>query len=344
MKKVMVLVCVLAGMSACKTEVKTSDVNSDSNAIKVKTAVVLESIVSGDLRYSGTVEASSVIPLTFQINGTVEKVLVDAGDKVSKNQLLAIVDQTDAKNMCEMNQAKYEQAKDAYDRLKTVHEKGSLAEIKWVEMQSNLDQAQSSLALAKNNLEKCFLRASTDGFVGKRNVEPGMSALTLTDAAIELVEIDEVLIKISVPENEISKVAKEQKVSVVVSALDNQQFNGKVKTISPIADAISRTYSVKVVVANPNHALKPGMVCDVSLQTTANQKKITIPYQAVTQDANKHAFVYVIDEILKNVHKRKVVTGSYFGTKVEIREGLQCGQLIVVEGKEKLSDNASVEF
>jgi len=312
--------------------------------ITVATVMVKKEKVVTALRYSGTVEAYQSIPLNFQTTGTVEKVLVDAGDIVHKGQLLATLDETDSKSMYEITLSQYQQAKDAYERLKTVHGQGSLPEIKWVEMESKLDQAQSSLNLAKNNLDKCNMYAPVNGMVGRRNIEPGMSSISIVSAPIELVDIKQVYVKISVPENEVVRIVKGMKTSFTVSALNDREFSGVVANISPVADRISRTYEAKILVQNPELALKPGMVCDVKMETAMEKEQVLIPYQSVSKDSENHAYVFLVDAASKRVRKQVIKTGQYQDTGLEVISGLEPGQIIVNGGKEKLSDNSLIAW
>jgi RND family efflux transporter MFP subunit len=297
---------------------------------------------SGDLHYSGSIEAFQTIPLTFQSSGTVLKVLVNAGDAVHKGQLLATIDKADAQSMYQVANAKYKQAKDAYNRLKEVHDNGSLPEIKWVEMESNLQQAQSSVAMAKNNLSKSSLYAPDNGIIGRRNIEPGMSSLGGLTAPLELVKIETVYVKIAVPENEIGKIKKGQKATFKVSALENKIFYGTVTNVGVVADQISRTYEVKITVKNPNLLLKPGMVCDVNLGIAANKEILAVPYQAVDKDKNNNSYVYVVDPAQKIAKKRIIQVGNYLNNSLEVIGGLNIGEKVVCEGKQKLSDNSKV--
>jgi RND family efflux transporter MFP subunit len=341
MKNVMIPIAAFALLAACNT--KTEQLKTPGEkATPVSAVEVKKEKVVADLRYSGIIEAFQTIPLTFESTGTVEKVLADAGDEVKKGQLLATVDATDANNMYQITLAKYQQAKDAYDRLKEVYEKGSLSEIKWVEMETNLEQAKSSLEISKNNLAKCNLYSPVNGLVGKRNIEPGMYSLSIGSSPFELVDIKQVYVKISVPENEISKITKGMKASFSVSALDRESFEGIISNISPVADKISRTYEAKVKVDNSGQSLKPGMVCDVKLEQTTEKELVLIPYHSVSIDENENAYVFVIDQNTKRVKKHEVKTGQYYGTDLEIVSGLAQRQLIVNEGKEKLSDNSLI--
>ena len=317
---------------------------SSTKPITVTTVMVKKEKVVTALRYSGTVEAYQSIPLNFQTTGTVEKVLVDAGDVVHMGQLLATLDETDSKSMYEITLSQYQQAKDAYERLKTVHGQGSLPEIKWVEMESKLDQAQSSLNLAKNNLDKCNMYAPVNGMVGRRNTEPGMSSLSITSAPLELVDIKQVYVKISVPENEVARIVKGMKTSFTVSALNDKEFSGVVANISPVADRISRTYEAKILVQNPQLALKPGMVCDVKMETAMEKEQVLVPYQSVSKDSENHVYVFLIDTAVKRARKQVIKTGQYQDAGLEVISGLEPGQIIVNGGKEKLSDNSLIAW
>ena len=337
MKKVAYYVLGILVLAGCK-EAKTASTADP----KVETADVQQVSTSGALQYSGTIEPTQTVPLTFQTQGTVLKVLVNAGDQVKAGQLLAVVDKSDAQSMYEMTLAKYQQAKDGYERLKQVHDKSSLPEVKWVEMESNLQQAQSSLALAKNNLKKCNLYAPESGVIGKRNIEPGMNSLGNVNAPIELVKINTVYVKVAVPENEINLIKKGQKASFSVSALDNETFEGVVTNVGVVADAISRTYEVKITVNNSKMELKPGMVCDVKLNVQEKRTVVGVPLQAVDKDNDNHTYVYVVNVANKTVSKRLVAVGNYQADFVEIVSGLSLGEKVVTGGLHKLSDNSKV--
>ena len=342
MNKTVCLAIIVALASGCSTD-QPQEKSPAERGISVTVSKVKSEHVTVNLRYSGTVEPSQTIPLNFQSTGTVETVLVDAGDAVKKGQILATLDNTDMKNLYEITRSKYQQAKDAYDRLKTVHDQGSLTEVKWVEMETSMEQAKSSLEIARNNLEKCSLRAPVDGIIGMRNIEPGMSSLGIT-APLDLVQINLIYVKISVPENEVARIIKGMKAGFTVSALNDKEFRGAVTNISPVADRISRTYEAKILVPNQELALKPGMVCDVKMETTREKELILIPYQCVSKDTEDKPFVYIVAPNENRVRKQVIKTGQYYDSGLEVVSGLSVGQTIVNEGKEKLNDNSLIAF
>jgi membrane fusion protein, multidrug efflux system len=342
MKKLLAIPVCIAILTGC-SHTPSGEIRKDE-AFRVRTAKVVSVKDDFSLGYSGTVEASQVIPLSFRILGTVQQIYVEVGDLVRKGQLLATLDPADLQNIYDAALAKYKQAEDAYERLKQVHDQGSLPEIKWVEMQTNLEQARSTMEVSKSNLDKCQLVSPVDAIVGRRNIEPGQSSVSLTSAPIELVKIETVFVKISVPENEINKFSNGLKASIKVSALGGQAFEGTVTNISPVAELMSRTYTVKITVNNPGHLLKPGMVCDVSLAFGTDATILVVPYQAVSKDNAGNTYVFLVSSDNKTVRKQLIIVGQYHNDGVQVLQGLTEGQTIVSEGIEKLSDNSSISL
>lgn len=341
MKTNLILLALLIGMAACES--KKEAPKKETTFVKVKAKAVTLAPGQSELRYSGTIEAFQTIPLTFQSTGTVEQVLVQEGDVVRKGQLLAVVNKADNQSIYNSSLAMYQQAKDGYDRLKQVYDKGSLTEVKWVEMETNMKQAEAQLQIAKNNLDKCNLYAPASGVVGKRNIEPGQSSLSGL-SPIELVKIEKVLVKIAVPENEIGKIKKGMKAGFLISALGNKSYEGVISHVGVVADRFSRTYEVKILVDNTSLEMKPGMVCDVNLAMEEGNQQLLVPYQAVTVDKAGKSYVWRIHPDNKTVERAEVTLGPIEQNGIVVLSGLVTNDRVVVEGKEKLSDDSLISL
>jgi RND family efflux transporter MFP subunit len=129
-----------------------------------------------------------------------------------------------------------------------------------------------------------------------------------------------------------------------VGALGGKEFNGEVTNISPVADRLSRTYEAKIQVNNRSGELKPGMVCDVRIDIADNQKRLLVPYLCVTRDNENQQYVYLIDKKANTAQKRIVTTGNYYDKFLEITSGLNEGDLVVKNGKDKLTNNCLISF
>jgi RND family efflux transporter MFP subunit len=343
MKKNVYLMALLIVLAACQHNKEKISFNERNNGVKVTTKLVELVKDNNELHYSGTIEPSQSVALMFKGMGTVESVLVEEGDFVKKGQPLATVNKTTSQNLYNASKASYDQAEDAYDRLKRVYDKGSLTEIKWVEMETKLKQAESQMLITRSSLDDCTLRAPDNGMIGHRDVEPGQSSLGIS-APFLLVKIDKIMVKVSVPENEISKISKGMKASFSLSALGDKTFSGIVSKVGIVADRISRTYDVKILADNPGNKIKPGMVCDVILNLSDETVSLVVPYKAVSKDSDGKAFVFVVSPDGTRVIKQNITVGNYSESGIEVLSGLTPGQVVISEGCEKLSNNSLISL
>ena len=117
-----------------------------------------------------------------------------------------------------------------------------------------------------------------------------------------------------------------------------------ITNVGVVADRFSRTYDVKIAVKNSDLEMKPGMVCDVTLNTPTENELVIIPYSSVSKDTEGNTFVYLVSPDKKTVKKQIIEIGNYQSSGVEVLNGLTLNQTIVVEGKEKLSDNSVISL
>lgn len=342
MKRVIITVIALSTLIGCKQEIEDEKVEVTTYPVLVKTTKIEFQNDKEELKYSGTIEAGTTIPLTFQNGGTIAAVYIHEGDYVKKGQLLAKVDKRNMQNAVNSAQAQYDRALDAKNRLESVYIAGSLAEIKWVEIESKVKQAESNLNICKKNLDNCEMRTPTNGYIGKRNIEVGASAIKLT-SAIDIVKIDKVFANISVPENEIKFFEKGQEAKVQVHAVNNHSFIGKVKHINVVADPISRTYNVKIELNNKDTQIKPGMVCNVETQKL-NTTKILVPITSISKSSGGKAFVYIVDKQTNKAIKREVVIGGILNNQIIVRSGLNPGDILITSGIQKMENGELVKF
>ena len=137
------------GQIHVKNNIYPSEVFIEIGASKSQLTVLVEDVSAGSgNRYSGTVEEETGTQLSFAVPGTVSRVLVDEGDRVSKGQLIATLDPAQLRNAYALAKTGLDQATDAYNRMKELHSKGSLPEIKWVDAQSALERARSTEQMA----------------------------------------------------------------------------------------------------------------------------------------------------------------------------------------------------
>lgn len=312
---------------------------NEERVILVKTITVSPSNNIIGNSYVGIVQEELSTSLSFQSIGNIENIYVGEGQRVSKGQLLATLNKANLKSTYDIALSTLNRAKDGYDRLKLLHDNGSLPEIKWVEIQSTLQQAMSSEQIAKKSLQNAELRAPYSGIISKKNAEVGANVV-MGMSVFTLVKTDNVNIKISIPENEVSKVKIGDEVSINVSALGNKVFNAKITEKGVAGDILSHTYEARIKINNPKNELLPGMVCNVSILKEGETANIVLPNNAVQVNNNGSRFVWLANKGI--AEQRDVVIGGLSGDGVIISSGLTQGDNVIIEGNNKVSQGMKI--
>lgn len=308
-------------------------------AVRVKTVTVAGYGVTDRSSYSGTVEEGSGTSVSFATAGTIRTLGVSEGDHVRKGQLIGTLDDGSLRNAYDIAKATLEQARDAYNRMKILHESNSLPDIKWVDVQSKLSQAQSAAEIAKIALEDAKLYSPVSGVVAEKmasvgqNVAPGIPV-------VRIVDINSVKVAISIPENEVSGFADGMKAAITTQANPGAVYTGRLVEKGINANPLSRSYMVKFHVDNPGGKLLPGMICDVTMDKTSTAHGMILPVSAVLLAADNSNFVW-LDSAGVAV-KRVVTVSEMLPEGVVIDSGLSGGEKVIVAGMGKVSKGMKV--
>ena len=315
------------------------DENQAIRAVPVKVVKVSESSYMNSRNYVGTVEAVSSSSLSFEVMGNVNKVFVTEGENVQKGKLLATLDKATLQNSYNASLASLKEAQDAYNRMKSLYDNGSLPEMKWVEVQSKLQQAVSMEQISRKSLKDAGLRAPFSGVISSKSIEPGMNVMPGIEV-MQLADISTVNIKIAVPEKEISRVNKGQQAEVMVGALGDKLFTGVVSEKGIAANPLAHTYEVKIKLNNTSHELMPGMVCKVGVHSHETEAGIVLPNHTVQLQPDGKKFVWVVKG--NAASQRMVNTGDLTAEGVIITAGLQPGDEVIVSGNQKVSEGTKI--
>ncbi len=307
--------------------------------VKMRVITVTAETVTGKNAYSGTVEEECGTALSFSTAGTVRTIHFGLGERVAAGQLMATLDPASMQSSYNAARATFLQAEDAYRRMKELHDKGSLPEIKWMEVQSRLEQARSMEQIAAKSLNDCKLYAPFAGVIAEKSIEKGQNIMPGVPVA-RLVATSGMKVKISVPETEIASVAIGQEAAVTVSALNGKTVMAKVVEKGIVANSISRSYDVKVQVTETLAGLMPGMVAEVSLQPSAPDVDCVIPARIVQLDERNNLFVWMVED--GKAHKRIILCGEYAPDGVTVKSGLEKGDSIIAEGWQKVCEGTEV--
>ncbi|AMP99508.1 multidrug transporter [Pedobacter cryoconitis] len=305
---------------------------------------------SDQIIYSGTLQADKMIDLSFQVSGTINSFPVKAGDYVKKGQLVATVDETTYRNQYNAQLAQVKLAKENYTRILSVFQKGSIAEIKMLEAKSNLDQAASAARATYQNIAHTRLYAPQSGYASDKKTEAGATASPGVPV-LQLLDTRSVNVLVAVPENEINRYQPGDPAAVTIDASANTPIEGRITEVGVLALNNSANYTVKVKLANPGQALKPGMLCKVvfstpkskSLSAKAAEQQLVVPAQAVQVDEHGRNYVYTVNPQHK-AQRKEVQTGALYNNGLAITGGLSGDEQLITSGYQKLADQSPVKI
>lgn len=312
-----------------------------SKEVTVETLTLTETHLLAAREYVGVVEESNNVLLSFPVPVRVTKVYVSEGQFVKKGQLLAETDTVTLHNMHETSLATLRQAQDGYDRLSQLYQSNSIPEVQFVDIQTKLTQAKAAERIAANALKESKLFAPQDGVIGKKMMEVGLNVLP-DQPVLSLMNTHALMVKVSIPENEIFDTRIGQQARIEIGALHGAQASGRIIEKGVKAQAISHSYDIKIALSAAPQGLLPGMVCKAYVENLPDQSVLVVPNKAVfPMDMGKGYFVWTLDTD-NIVHKRTVRVGDFAPNGITILEGLQVGDQVIVSGYQKVSDNLKV--
>jgi RND family efflux transporter MFP subunit len=374
--KILLLLAIVVFGSACSNKKE----NRQKAPTQVKTEVVTAGGQMTNESYVGIVEENEATAVSFTGMGVVKRMLVREGQAVGRGQLLALMDDTQARNLLTGAEAQMAQAEDALQRYGMLHDAGSLPEVQWVEIQSKVAQARSQLAVAKKNLADCRLVAPVSGIIGRQQVKAGETAVP-SQAVVTILDVSRVKVKVSVPEAEMNAITPHTPSMIIVEAAGKKVSGGRIEK-GVVADAMTHTYDIRINVPNDDRKLLPGMVAQVRMRTQnqkptpalprggslntpsnddatnrntnakANQSPLPsggegggfyLPITSVQRRPDGSLFVWTVDN-QKKAHRTAVTVGASQGNRISIMSGVTAGQRVVTEGYQKLSEGTEVRF
>ncbi len=328
------------------------------NAVPIKTGKVRHVQEREFVSVSGTVTSpDAAVLVSFLVSGKVIQVAPREGDYVEKGQRLAAIDPLDYKLSLQAASAQVgvakvslERSKDEYARMKFLYESRSLAgndfekfKATYLSAKQQVDQAVANEKIAKKHLSDASLYAPTGGFISKRSIEPGQTA-SPGATVFEIVQLDPVEINVGVPETDIHLVRIGQTAAVTIPALPGESFEGKVRVINVSADQNTRTFMTRIVVPNPSHILRVGMVAEARIQGDRVFDLLTLPAETILRDPQGATIVFVYYPEQQRVYSRRVETGVVYGREIAIKSGLSGDEAVVFAGQERLRNGAIVSL
>lgn len=291
--------------------------------------------------YSGTapIEAHEEAMVVAKVGGEVRQIFVEEGDAVRSGQVLARLDGDRLRLTLAQTEANLRKLERDYKRTLELAEKGLVPKSTAENTKYDLDALRAGYDSARLELGYTEIRAPIGGVISARNIKVG-NTISPNDPTFTITDLDPLLAYVHVPEKEFRKIAPGQNAEVVIDALGGQRFTGTISRISPTVDPQTGTFRARVEVPDPTRRLKPGMFARVNIVYERRADALQLPRTAIL-DSDGEQSVYIVTG--DKAEQRRITTGLANNGWIEVVEGLQGDEKVVVVGQAGLKSGTLVK-
>jgi RND family efflux transporter MFP subunit len=336
------LACTLS-LTACSGSDAAAGLTAEAHAAPVRVATAAPAEFLNQIRTIGQVQPDRTYVLAFKTAGVVSVLNVQAGDAVTKGQVLAELDPRDVNAQLREAQEAADKAARELVRIRQLHEKHYASDAALQDAEAQAKSTNATALAARSNQGYASIVAPADGVVLQRNVEAngvvaaGAPVMTLSDMSESFV------LAAGLADRDALRVALGDAAQVSFDAFPGQVFPATISEIGADADARTGTFQIKLKIENTSAPLKSGLVgrAVITPSITADVA-LAIPVDAILEGHGDQALVFVVDPATGAANRTRISTGRLSGAMVAVTSGLTAGDQIVVDGAGYLSDGEKV--
>ena len=344
MKRVVILTLatslVALSLTSCDSKTKsTASAPVVQSSVLTKVSPVEQAEVAETVDFTTTLLPFKKTFVTPQMSLRIDKILVEVGDHVKKDQLVATLDP----NQFNQSNVQLKNAEQNLARMKSVYEAGGVSRSQIDELETSVTVLRETVANLERNIE---LRSPIEGVVTGRYNEAGDLFAMAGNAdggigVLQVMQINKLKAVVAISEKYYPQVYKGMKVKVTADVYPDKEFEGEVNIVYPAINSSTHTFNVEIIVPNAKEILRPGMFARTEFNM-GNRLSLTVPDVAVQKQMGvADRYVYVIKD---GVAERRVVTvGRQVGTRVELLSGVSAGEEVAITALSKIKNGTSVE-
>ncbi len=334
---------VLVGLTVMKLLSNKEQVKEKIYVYDPNTAILVETsnpemhTFDQALNFLGTFEPAHQTMVGSDGNGKIVKLMVEEGDFVTQGQVIAKIDDELLQLQLESVDVSLEGQRNDDKRYDNLSKDNAVAGVTVEKTKLGLRSTEIQKKQIQKQLRNTTIKAPFSGVITKKMVDLG-SVVGVGTPVVEITDIGQLKLTVSVPERDVLKFKRGQSVSVTADVYGDKMYEGKVTNISVVADR-SHNFKVQITVTNKNRELLAGMYGSVRLTNTQSVNRLAIPRKALI-GSSKAPRVYVVRN-----GKAKLVSftaGTSDGDYVEVISGISAKDQIVVKGQVNLQDNVNV--
>jgi len=299
------------------------------------------------LEIQGNVKTKQNILVYPEMPGILRKIFVQEGQRVTKGQLLATIDDGGLSNQVAQVEATTQLAKTTFERQKRLWEQKIGSEIQFLQTKTNYEAQTNALKQLKSQQAKASVRAPFSGVIDNIIKEPGTVIAPGQGSEIfRIVNLNNMYVEAEVPEKYIASITKNKEVKVEFSVL-GKSVNSKVRQVGSFINPNNRSFKIEVPVENQSGNIKPNLTAKLQINDYTDTDAILIPQSIISENAKGEQYIYVLkDKKLNNeaVAERLIIeTGKTQGDMIEVTKNLAADTEIIMEGARSVTNGQVVK-
>ena len=287
------------------------------------------------------------ILILSEFQGTLERVFVEEGQKVKKGTLLAQINDSGLQEQLEQLEIQTNFAKENFERVQRLWENNIGSEIQYLKSKADYETSQKGVDQMSDMLSKTKIYAPFDGIIDEIISNPGSSMVPGISQILRLVNLETVYAEAFVSEKYISNVSAETEALVRIPLLE-KEIKSVITQTGNFINPNNRTFRIEVPVENPDNKIKQNLDAKIRINIYKKEDALVVPLRIIREDASGANYLYVINEDVKEgvyvTKKTYVKLGNKSNKDAEVIEGLNVGELIVLEGANIVEDSQRVKL
>lgn len=320
--------------------------NPEKNMPLITTFKAKDTLFKHFVELQGSVETDQNIVVTPEMGGVLNRVHVTEGQRVSKGQVLASVDDGGMSQSVAQMQVQADLAKTTFERQERLWNQNIGSEIQYLQAKTAYEGQLKAINSMKQQLAKASIRAPFSGTIDDVITEQGSVVAPGQTPILRIVNLNNMYIKTDVPETYITNVIKGQEVAVFFPVL-GETITTKISQTGSFINPNNRTYKAEINIPNKDKKIKPNLTARLKINDYTNEKAILIPQSIISENAQGEQYIYTLKDVegTQAVANRVIIeTGKKQGDVIEVLEGLQSGDQIIQEGARSVKDGQSVKI
>ena len=308
---------------------------------------IKEQVFTSYIEAQANLKTRKNILILPEFQGTLEKIYVDEGQNVSKGKLLAEINDSGLKDQLDQLIIQRDFAKENYERIQRLWENNIGSEIQFLKSKSDFESIQKGVDQMRDMLSKTKIYAPFTGVVDEIIANQGSNLIPGVTNILRLVNLDDVYAEAFVSEKYISSISNGTEALVKIPLL-NKEIQSKITQTGNFIDPNNRTFRIEIPVDNTDRRIKQNLDAKILINTYKKDNAVVVPLRIIREDAEGNNYIYVMDEDKKDgvyiTRKAVIKIGNKSNTDAEVIEGLNFGEIIVLEGANLVEDLQRVKL